>query len=436
MAQIYLSRYINRFSFLCRSSFFCLILLSMSLLSYAQEKIELNLTKALELAGANNATINMLSMEEALSAAKYSVEKNWWIPELYAGLDLHQLWGNALNSDGRIFQDATQQSFSGALGIHALFDFKEGAKNKNLQKYQMESQSIKSIVARNEYILDVVRHYYHMVGAHLEAESYANLVTQNDSIITQLELLVGEGLQYNTDLLLARSSRENHLISFSSALRKLDHSQYQLVLLLDLREESKFSLGRSLLPLDLVKGDSEPSSIPQIDFLENQFDAKKYEYKIEKNGIWIPSIRFNAYTSLFGGIFEPIDPTHAINGGIGWNIPLRRLTGDDLRVIEIEKNMLDQEIQYQKSHLNHATRQLKNDLSLLQNQIQSSQLAISLSMEAMDETIERQKLGLARPFEIELTQKAFIRSRINYIQSVVDYNITQYELFVMLGNNL
>ena len=401
-----------------------------------QEKRPINLSTALELAGANNVTIAMLSMEEALAQAKYEAQKNWWIPDLQAGLDMHQLWGNTVNSDGRVFTDVEVGSFSGALGLNALFDFAEGSKNKNLAKYRMEGQVLRSKVSRNEYILEVIRQYYTMMGANLEAESYARLVGQNDSIIDQIKTLVDAGLQYNTDLLLARSNRENHIVSFSAAIRKLDEAQFSLIGLLNLQDVSSFELEGDLVPLDLNQEEKDNNSIPEIELLENRLYAKTYEYKAEKNSIWIPTVRLNAYTSLFGGIFDDIDPTHAINGGIGWNIPLRRLTGDDMRVLSLEKDMIYEEIQYQRFIVDNETQSLKNELGLLEEHINSAEKAVQYSIVALSETGQRQSLGLARPFEIVMAQESFIRSRINYILGVVEYNIKQYELYVRSGNNL
>jgi multidrug efflux pump subunit AcrB len=57
---------------------------------------------------------------------------------------------------------------------------------------------------------------------------------------------------------------------------------------------------------------------------------------------------------------------------------------------------------------------------------ESSKEAVSNSLLALDESVQRQNLGLARPFEIERVQEAFIQSRINYLKSVSAFNILQY----------
>ncbi len=417
---------------------FCtLMCLCIALLIIAQETVRLDLAKTLELAGADNATINMLAMQESLAEAKYDVEKHWWIPDVYAGLDMHQLWGNVMNSDGRIFQDIDRQSFSGALGIGAVFDFGEGIKNKKLERFNSEAKGIISTVARNDFILDVIRHYYKMSGAALEANSYQTLVDQNDTIISQLEVLVREGLHYNTDLLLAQSNRENHSLAFSAAMQEFNTLKFELLALLDLRETSELIVDDvNLMPIDLVTDDMEAKSIPELEYLESRYAAKEFEYKSEKNEVLIPTLRLNAYTSLFGGVFEPIDPTHAINGGIGWDIPLSRLTGDELNVLKIEKSMLEAELQYQSYKADRDIIHRKEELKIYKDQIASAETAVNYSLQAVDESIQRQNLGLARPFEIEYAQDAFLRSRINYIRAIVNYNIKQYELYVKLGNNL
>jgi len=97
--------------------------------------------------------------------------------------------------------------------------------------------------------------------------------------------------------------------------------------------------------------------------------------------------------------------------------------------------MLKQETEFNKNEMKHQVLALRKISATLQAQIESSDKAIKHANEASSETIQRQQLGLSRPFEIEQAQAAFIKSSINYLKSVTNYNILQYQLFMELGNN-
>ena len=413
-----------------------LSLLLMACIGSSQQSAEMNFDELLSLAGAENKTLNMIASRTALSQAEWAQSRDWWIPDLYAGLHVHQLWGNVLNSDGQIFRDVDRQSFSGAIGLEATFDFHEGAKNNKLSQYLSDQQTLQSTIDRNEFLLDVIRSYYQAIGSNLEAEAYAKLIFQGDSIIEQLDLLVEQGLQYNTDLLLAKSNRENNKISFGKTLQTLDRLTYELKILLNISEESDVQFVGPLKPISLLNSDSAQATLPALALMEKRFDAKQFEYKSAKREAWVPTLHVQGYTSLFGGVFDPLDPTHAINGGLGWNIPLSRLSGAEMQILEIEKILLSDELDLLKIKADYSVKRIQNDIGLLEQHINSAQSAVTFAKQALDETIIRQNLGLARPFEIEMAEKAFIQSRINYIQGVVSFNIRQYELFVAMGNNL
>ena len=418
------------------------LLLTLATWVFSQNKLELDLSTTLKMAGGNNATITMLQSKTSLAEARYELAKNWWIPNVNAGIDMHQLWGNAMNTDGTIFQDIDRQSFGAGLGLGVKLDVQEGLKNKTLAKYKSRAQIFSSQIERNEFMLEVVEKYYRLLGASLEAASYQVLVNQSDSIITQLEVLVKEGLQYHTDLLLAKTNRENQRFQFFNAQNKRAALQAELLTLLFQDAGTQIVLKNTeLIPVEMVKENTSLNlqaiqSTPDFKFLENKQAAKSFERKNMQRGIWIPKVELSAYSMMFGDVFKDILPTHVLNGGVRWEIPLSRLSGKDLKVLDLEKTILDQELSVLKNKCTQKVIQLQNQISTIKSQINSAEEAVNLSLLAVQESIQRQKLGLSRPFEIEQVQAAFIQSRINYLKSVVEYNVLEYRLWVLMGNDL
>jgi outer membrane protein TolC len=62
--------------------------------------------------------------------------------------------------------------------------------------------------------------------------------------------------------------------------------------------------------------------------------------------------------------------------------------------------------------------------------------ALQLSKEALEQSIERQKLGTVKPFEVFQSQQFYLQAQVDYLHTISEYNKAQYELFIALGNNL
>lgn len=405
----------------------------------AQEKIILDLESVLRLAQADNLTLQLIEDKEQLALAEYEMAKTWWMPSFYTDVGLHQLWGNAMNSDGHIFENVNRQSFAGALGLSSEIDFSRGKRSVIAKEFGYKSKVFSSRVEKNNFLLDVITSYYELVSAQVKAEAYRQLQSQGQNIIEQQELLVAEGLQYNTDLLLSKSRNQDYNYQIRTADNEYSAWKSRLQELLSTHTDFEIA-DENLLPVELISEElmvtSRDSIHPEYQYLQTIQLSKEAEYRNIKNSVVSPHIRFNAYTSLFGDVFENISPTHALNGNIGLSIPVAALSNKELQVKEVEQSMIENLIESWKLKTDVNIRELKNQLSTTREQITSSEKAIELSMQALSETVERQKLGLARPFEIEWAQEAVIRSKINRTNAVSDYNKKQYELYVLLGNNL
>jgi outer membrane protein TolC len=58
------------------------------------------------------------------------------------------------------------------------------------------------------------------------------------------------------------------------------------------------------------------------------------------------------------------------------------------------------------------------------------------SEQALKQSIQRQQLGIVRPFEILQAQEIYIKSRLDYLKAVSSYNKAQYAYYVAIGNTL
>ncbi len=75
-------------------------------------------------------------------------------------------------------------------------------------------------------------------------------------------------------------------------------------------------------------------------------------------------------------------------------------------------------------------------ISTYKEQIEISLEGSQMAEEALNQTLQRQSLGMVRPLEILQAQEMFMKSRLDYLKAVASYNKAQYSYFVAIGNNL
>lgn len=130
-------------------------------------------------------------------------------------------------------------------------------------------------------------------------------------------------------------------------------------------------------------------------------------------------------------------PTRVLNASLQWKLPLGEFTlkGDrktyssliQLKVIEAEQI---------KGQINEEIVRAKIRLQTGREQIEIAKEALDLTTEALSQSIERQKIGTAKPFEVFQVQQFYLQAQIDYLRVVGEYNKAQFELKVAMGNNL
>ncbi len=75
-------------------------------------------------------------------------------------------------------------------------------------------------------------------------------------------------------------------------------------------------------------------------------------------------------------------------------------------------------------------------ISTYKEQIEIALEGSQMAEEALNQTLQRQSLGMVRPLEILQAQEMFMKSRLDYLRAIASYNKAQYAYFVAIGNNL
>ena len=214
----------NRLKEIGLLSFTLFLLIANTTKAKAQDTIPINLEKILELGGADNLTIKEYKERQELSLAELTKAKEWWLPEIYAGVQTHQLRGATMNADGRFFLDVNRQNLWGGLGLNAKWDFADGIYSAKAANLKNKSIQYLTQAERNQQLLQMIYAYYELMTAQLNYNAYQNLVIQSDKIAQQMQIQLEAGLLYESELLLAKSNKNHLQIAMYSAKKAYNNA--------------------------------------------------------------------------------------------------------------------------------------------------------------------------------------------------------------------
>ena len=412
----------------------------------AQDKTQpINLETVLKMGGANNLTIQEYKKRQELAMADLARAKEWWLPDLYAGTSLHQLWGNAMNSDGVFFTEVNRQSFWGGFGLNATWDFGDGIFKANAAELITKATVYQTEAERNRALLETVQAYYDFLAAQLHYRAYGQLAVQADTIAQQIGVQVKAGILFESDELLAKSNYNHLRVEMLNARTEYNNKSASLTRLLNLDPNMKLvGVDSILAPTELVATetmtvsfDSTYQNRPELKSMKLTLQSLNVEKKTSTTGLWLPQLRLGTYASYFGDVFSPLNPTSEINASLVWKIPLGRLAyRGTLKQFNARISLQQNQIAQTIAKVNEEVIAAKQQISTSKEQLDIALEGSQLSEQALKQSIQRQQLGIVRPFEILQAQEIYIKSRLDYLKAVASYNKAQYAYHVAVGNNL
>jgi outer membrane protein TolC len=412
----------------------------------AQDIIQpINLETVLQIGGANNLTILEYKRRQELALADHAKAKEWWLPDIYAGASIHQLWGNAMNSDGFFFTDVNRQSFWGGLGLNASWDFGEGIFRANAAELKTKAAFYQTEAEKNQALLEMVEAYYDFLAAQNYYKAYEQLASQADTIAQQIEIQVKAGILFESDDLLAKSNYNHLRVEMLNARTEYNNKSANLTRLLNLDPNLKLvGVDSILVPIELVS--TETMAVSFDSAYQNRAEIKSFELMMQSSiiekktttaGLWLPELRLGTYVSYFGGLPSPLDPTSEINASLIWKIPLGRIAyGGSLKEYKARISLQENQIAQARAQVNEELIVSKRQITLAKEQMDIALAGGQFSEQALKQSIQRQQLGIVRPFEILQAQEIYIKSRLDYLKAVSSYNKAQYAYYVAMGNTL
>lgn len=419
---------------------------------------QIELETVLKLAGADNLTIKEFKQRQDIATIDQRIAKEWMIPDLFLGATLHNLNGSAMNSDGRFFREVNRNRLWAGAGIGLNLIPGDGIYQTLAAKQNALASGYLLQASKNEVILNAILVFYDLQKKQAEYKTLVNLLNYTDRISKQLKIQTDNGQQYRSVYLLARSNYNNILVALQEVIKNVHHFSAALIALLNIQDEDILLLSSVdvLLPVELLdeqiiaKGlyDSAYSRRPELQYHQSMIDSKRYDQKRVTKGLLVPQLNFYINYGTVGpynGAAENspsnfdsrYEKTIEVNAVVGWNIPLDLfISGGKPKkldaLIQLQRNLLDQ----QRNLVKREVSQALNDYRESKNQLLIAKESSEFAEEALNQSIERQKLGTAKPFEVFQAQEIYLKTVISYQNVVTNYNKAQYSLYVALGNNL
>ncbi len=412
-----------------------------STLVNAQEGIYLTAEKVIALAKTDNIDIKKEILKVQMADAQLSKAKEWWLPDLFVGTQLHQLDGSGLNTDGRIFTDVDRQSrwYGGEARVD--WNIGKGIYDAKIAKLNAKSASFQSEVSKNQVTLDVLETYYNLLSITAKKALYKDMITSKTNLVDQLKIQVDAGLRLSSELLIAKSNKSRLMLEQMKLEQEYQSAMTNMLIALNIKENQNLYVDiADLKKVELDEATSTSSAIenhPIITASELQSKAAAQQSKQVWNSIMIPNVGVSYNVGSFGEDYNSTRSTDAWNGYIGWKLPLGQLVyGGGSKIANQSKAISELELEHNKTRITSQITAFQNKLAIYDTMISLAEEGGQFAKEALEQSKTRQEAGLGTIYEILLAEEAYMSAQMLYLEAVVDYNMTSFMLVDAMGMKL
>jgi outer membrane protein TolC len=439
-----------------------------------QNVTPIDLYSALQLAGERNPQILLAQQRVVEAVALRQLAAAQFLPTLNLGTSVDSHWGVLQQSNGNILSVRRESVFvgSGANAIAAgsvnipgvlwTLNVSDAIYNSLVSRQDVDRSTFESQATRQDVLLDVALAYSDLVRA--EGGRSISIVTRNDANelarITAAYEQTGEGRKADADRARTEQLRreaeiftaEATVVRSSAALCKLLHLDPTL----RLHPTDNQVVPKSIVPDPIPLSELLAIALmyrPELNERRAAVARSLLSLKGAKTLPFSPTVLVGFSTGGFGGgsdlaaqptgtnVFARGEPRFGSfanredldamaywtlqNLGVGNKAQIdaarSRLSSADLELlVTLDRIRSEVAAAYARTHARFA-------------QIRSCELAIKTGQEAFDEDMNRIRGREGLPLEVVDSLRLLARSRIEYLNAIVDYNKAQFQLYVSLG---
>jgi outer membrane protein TolC len=406
----------------------------------AKTQMPIDLNTVMKLAGANNLRVAEMDARRELAIAEAKTAKEWFLPTISPGVLLVGYEGNAQATDGT-FIDVNKNSFWGGAAITADWNLGDAVFSYLEAKQDIKTAEYATAAESNRVQLEAVKTYYELGAAQGKLTALNKIVKKAADITRQIEFQVEAGIRYKSDVLLAKANLNHVKIEQSNARWEILSTSNELLNILNIKDDVVLIVSDSVLvPIALVDTsianyEKAYALRPETMMFQSKMDALAIGRKSSTTGLLLPDLNLGFNDGLFGPYFNPLVNEYSYYIGAKWNIPLGVLFFGGNR------KQYDARIKMEQIHLDQAKNTIKREVldaeggvAIATEQMKLATEALGYATAALEQSMERQKLGTSLPLEVFQAQEQLLQSEIDNIRAITNYNQAQYSLYIAMGN--
>ncbi|GMW02974.1 MAG: hypothetical protein AMXMBFR84_41100 [Candidatus Hydrogenedentota bacterium] len=325
----------------------------------------------------------------------------------------------------------TQPLLKGAGFNNNLFRVRSAKNNRVSSEYRLRQQ-VEATVS------DVMRAYWDLVSAqeqyNVRKQSLDNAKRLRESNERRLEL----GQSAALEVIQAKASEATRLSDVIAARNQVMSAEDRLKVLLDMREEERFSSAR-LVPVDRPSPDELNLDVPvieqkalasRVEILSGELDIETAELDVlrTRNEL-LPQLDFQVsyyrgareprWQDVYDGLTERKDTTWTV--GIQGTIPIpNRTARGTYYKSQVSKREYEQRLEKTRLDIVNSVRNAVRSAATARVQLESNRQARALQETNVEAEEKKQKLGISDSFQVLRIQEDLANAQVSEVLSMID----------------
>ena len=333
-----------------------------------------------------------------------------------------------------------------SVNITAQHDLTQAGKTifeARAKKYFAKSKKHNLRFTRSEVVFYATKYYYEMLLAKINIEIYLRNLIERNAQLTLAKNLANSGFGTKFDVIRSQNLSAQARVKLLESLNYFRLSQSRLANLMGINVETALMpFEDDIKTLDLVDENNDVEKFFEI-AIKNREDLKaekfliKYEKQIRNVMLteFFPKPLINFQQQFQGTIDYGVNPNYILTGLIYWepgeNMFFGTMTKIKAQKEIIKKALLEYENKFRS--IKQAIIDARSNAMFNRKEMKINKDRMSFSQESVKLAMLRFNYGKGILLDIIQAQSEATTARVEYVSSIIQYNISQAELLFNCG---
>ncbi len=405
--------------------------------------IAVSLDECLDVALKNNFDIQIVYHQYKSSKYEYEYSLAKFLPEFSTTSYIADYRGQILV--GGVLNDRFHET---ALSVnmtaqHHLTKGGQEIFEAKAAKYFKKSKEHNNNFTKSQVIYLTSKYYYQMLLAKINIEIYLrNYIERN----AQLALTISQeksGFGTHFDVIRSKNESADAKVKLLNALNQFRMSQSRLANIMGIEVQTALMpIETQVNELNLIENNEDINTLFDL-ALNNREDLKeyddliKYEREIKKAYIteYFPKPLVNFQQQFQGTIATSVHPNYIVAGYLTWQPGEYLGVGTYKKIKNQQEKIQTRKLEYEnlKRNIYQALIDSTSTSNFNKRQIEINKKRVNYAQESIKLATLRFKYGKGILLDVIQAQSEMTTARVQYVASVINYNISQLETLYNLG---